>query len=293
MSRNNRLPNFAEYLAYASVHESPKKKGLPTWLGFLIGAGALAAFYAPVSKALALFPTILMTFCVGLPIVGMVIAGIDYALRRPRTQVEQEEANRHKIIGDLLDRAQNKKLYRQMDPTAAQLLEASAYYWSKIHKTLAGPAWTRTDISGHYATLRDHSIQAADQAMLEATMLCAPCVGEPQRKKSSDLANALEDLFDLDWEDALEGFRRVAKSESSDYAHRSPHIGQVFQPTRDIAERLKLLSEEVERVSSEMLLSKTSDSSFGSVSSIDLVLHELQMARQAEAELERRLQQGQ
>ncbi|MBV6458891.1 MAG: hypothetical protein HONBIEJF_02030 [Fimbriimonadaceae bacterium] len=291
--KSNKLPNFGAYLDYALRTTVPKRKGLPNIAGFLAFAGMITGFYFGVDQIFSLIPTILLTVFVGLPLVGSITTWIDSLMKRPRNSIEHEEVRQHGVVTDLFSRAESRKLHKELDPSAAQLLEACAYYWSAVHRSLTGPAWgSDENLGGHYAMLRQQSLQAADQAMLEATLLCAQCVGQPQRKKSEDLKEAFEDLFDLDWEDALDNFRRVAKAESHEYAHQSPNIKQVFYPVRDIAERLKLLAQEVEKVSSEIVHSKVALPGSGAVSSIDLVLKEFQLSRQAEAELEQRLNQG-
>jgi len=290
--KSSKFPNLSSFLEYAKETTVPKKKGLPNILSFVLFAATTVGAYMLAHQWLSIFPSLLVTFFIGMPIAGSVVAAIDNELKRPKTPQEHEDVRRHQIVNDLHSRADSRKLHKELDPSAAQLLEACAHYWNQIRRALTGPAWADPDVSGQYAMLREQSFQAANGAMLEALLLCAPCVGTPQRKKSDDLKEAWEDLLDLDWEDALDGFRRVAKAESHEYAFHSPHIRQVFQPVREIAERLKMLAEEVEQVSSEMLHSKAALPGTGAVSGIDLVLKEFQMSRQAEAELDQRLHQG-
>jgi pantoate kinase len=79
----------------------------------------------------------------------------------------------------------------------------------------------------------------------------------------------------------------LATTDTERYVHRSPNLNAVFTSARDLAERLKLLSEELDRLSGEIVQSGsvTTQHSF-SGARIDALINNLQSQRDAMRELD-------
>lgn len=282
--KNKRLPHFTAYLAVA--HEAASRSKRSVWgAGSCVGMVAgLPAMFFLLSSMVDWGWALLGTLILGPTLIAILLGIAEKFVGKPRTADERRQLE---FLGVLTRYQQSVgKLHKELDPTAAQLLEACAFYWQRVHVTLNGPAWT-DGTPARFLAIREQALRAADAAMEEATSLCVSCLGKPERSRSDALKNALEDFRDLDIEDALDGLRRVATADSSKYAHHSPHIDVVFAPVRDIAERLKLLSAEVERMSTEAMQRSTEAIPLAnSSSSIDLVLREMAETRAAERELD-------
>jgi hypothetical protein len=282
--KNKRLPQFSAYLAVA--HEAASRAKRSVWgVGGCVGAAAgLPAIFLLTNLMFGWLVAGAVTLFLGPALIAVALAIADRFVSRPRNEQERRQLA---YLG-VLNRYQGSvgKLHKELDPTAAQLLEASAFYWRRIHSTLNGPAWT-DGASGRFAAIREQALRAADAAMEEATALCVNCLGKPERSRQEALKDALKDLKDLDIDDALDGFRRAATADSSKFAHHSPHINLVFEPVRGIAERLKALSAEVERMSTDALRRSYESAPLAqSTSTIDLVLREMSETRAAERELD-------
>lgn len=282
--KNKRLPHFTAYLAVA--HEAASRAKRSVWgagscVGMVVGLPALFFLFASMMDwGWALLGTVVL----GPTLIAILLGIAEKFVSKPRSEDERRQLA---YLGVLTRYQQSVgKLHKELDPTAAQLLEACAFYWQRIHGTLNGPAWTE-GTPPRFMAIREQALRAADAAMEEATSLCVNCMGKPERSRSDALKNVIEDFRDLDIEDALDGLRRVATADSSKYAHHSAHINVVFPPVRDIAERLKMLSAEVERLSTDAMQRSTEAVPLAnSSSSIDLVLREMAETRAAERELD-------
>lgn len=294
MKRNKRFPYYGQFLkARAQVYERDDASAAAF---FGVTAGLVVLPFA----AYGLFRA---TEILGLALAAIVGGGIVLGLplsrlwNRRKNGPSREEQLRLKEIreahGKYIQLLNQGRLHKNLDPTAAQLLEAAAYYHSRVMADLESPAWTNPNVTGHYAALRDQARRAADEAMDQLMALLVKCIGTPQRERKDLWKDALEDLMDLDIEDALQGFRQASKADSSSTAHQSPYIGALFHPAREIAEKLKMLSAEVERLGREATTSTIAATGVSPYASqIDLVLGEIKATQEAEIELENRLRGG-
>jgi len=182
-----------------------------------------------------------------------------------------------------LDR--ERKLHKWMDPVAIQLLEAGAYHWSRIRMTFSDARWNVNQLPEHWVGLKQKANSSANLAMAELVILCAGCTGEPVKNRKDDFQSVFEDLVDLDIEDAVRGLAKVTATHPKEYRFQSPQTREIFEPAREIAERLKELADEMEQAT---LIAKTelpqSHLHLGN-ESIGHLLEEIKAVRQAEQEL--------
>ena len=179
----------------------------------------------------------------------------------------------------------DRKLPKWMDPVAIQLLEAGAYHWSRVRKTFGDVRWDTRDLPEHWVALREKAERAANLAMAELIILCTQCVGEPHKTRKGDFQSVLEDIVDLDIEDALRGLAKATATHPTEYRFSSPRTQEIFPHGKELAERLKDLAEEIEQATQ---IAKTEipelRTSLGQ-DSIETLLSEMRYVRQAEEEL--------
>jgi hypothetical protein len=209
--------------------------------------------------------------------------------RRPKSPAEARKMQARSVANVLRSLGQQRKLHKQVDPLVLQLLEVGAYHWTRIRARLDMPAWTTGELPAHRVALRTQIQDAADAAMDDLLLLAQGCIGDPERNRGDDLKSAFEDLADLDISQALAGFRRVAETDWTAYAHHSPNSGAVMSSGRPVVEKLAALADEVESMA---LPSLEAAPQTASTDSLDVLLSEIKSIRQAEQELEQRLGQG-
>lgn len=283
-SKRKRMPNFVRYVERRSP-EVARDDSARVLAGCTLGPLAMLGIGLALAQVVSGFVAALLTLVVGTPVVVATLALVLGRLGKPRSAEEKRRAAIHTLLESVGASIERKRLHREIDPTAAQLWEAAAYYWLAIRETLDGPWWASA--TGQYAALREQSKRAADEAMDEIVLLGSSCMGRPGRERKDDLRDAVEDLAELDIAEALEGFKRLAGSDKQAYSHRSPNIAAVFPAMRDLAEKLKLMSAEVSDLSQKAAATATAGpESLPAASGIDLVLTELKAVRQAESELE-------
>lgn len=182
-----------------------------------------------------------------------------------------------------LDR--ERKLHKWMDPVAIQLLEAGAYHWARIRTTFDDSRWNVSQLPEHWVGLKQKANAAANLAMAELVILCAGCTGEPVKNRKNDIQSVFEDFVDLDIEDALRGLARVSATHPKEYRFQSPQTREIFEPARQIAERLKQLADEMEQAT-QIAKSELPQAhiQLGN-ESIAHLLEEIKAVRQAEQEL--------
>lgn len=288
--KSKRLPNFGAYISYL-ITNPPFKPNVAGVAGSCIGAslGTLLALWGSVTLYEKLgfsFPMAMGAFFGGCGLLAILCGVANRWILKPKTASERHAKRVTDVAKVYFISIQRRKIHKELDPIAAQLLETSAFYWLKIQQLLSGSFWGSSDLSAHYHAIKEQTIQATDQAMHEALILCVDCLGEPQRKRSAELRDALEDMFSLDIQDALSGLKQVARADSSEYAHRSPQAQVIFEPVREIATRLQELSIEIERISSDVIMQSQDPAQKNATAPIDLVLSELKALQQAEQELE-------
>ncbi len=285
-----RFPYLNGYLQKAHEEQEQYSGGVAIGYGCL--ATALATMVAGFVGARFLgFLTVPVALAVG-TLVGVVVGRMVSAgqkKRMPSSRVQQAWA-----VADEMRRLRSgRKLHKWVDPSILQLLEAAAYHWTRVHNSLAGPAWASPNLPGHWASVRDQAAQAAQDAMADVIILARSCMGPPAKDKEEMVKEVFEDFADLDIAEALQGLKTLSKQDWTASAHQSPQARTVFMQARPIAERLQSLADEVERAavevgSSQVFLPATPEAT----QSIDAVLGELRAIKQAETELDQQLGQG-
>ena len=212
---------------------------------------------------------------------GVGIAMLDKWMKKPRSSDEQYLRELDSIVMRYAESMNFRRLHRDLDYTAAQLLEASAYYWSKVRIQMNSPAWNSDSTPAHLRAVRVQTLQAIDEAMREQLALCVRCLAVPGQKRSTDLRDVIEDALGIDVDKVLDSIRKGTVSKNGFQSERLPEI---FDPARQLAERLKMLSGEIDKMSFETL-QKYQGAGTGATSAIDAALRGMQEIRQAEGEL--------
>lgn len=278
LTASKKLPNFSEYLAYEGVEAKARTR--TAWkfsiagLGFIGAAGAAILairFGIPIWAAMP-------TFMIG---TSVALHQIDLWLKKPRSTDERYFLELDSIMSKYAQSMNRRRLHRELDNTAAQLLEASAYYWVRIRDQMSTPAWNSDATPSHLRAVRLQILQAATEAMREQMALCVRCLNMSSGSKNTDLRDVLEDTFGIDVDKILDSLR------SNPIAKRgmpSEHLPEIFDASRNLAEKLKRLSGEVDQMASENMKNFQGDGS-GAVASIDAALRGLGEVRAAETEL--------
>lgn len=222
---------------------------------------------------------------------GLII-GLTNAHRKRRLREDPREQRRQqvfKVAKELRELEVHRKLNKWMDPVALHLLEAGAYNWTRIMKTLDSPQWSPRDLPAYWVQIKQQVQLAAAEGMADLVLLTRSCVGPPQKDRQDDIKNIFESFVDLDIADALQGMKQMASSDWTAYAHQSPQAQAISQHGRLIAERLKDLADDVEAKASEIAVSSSTMTGLQSLEALDGVLGELRSVRQAEDEVQQRL----
>jgi hypothetical protein len=159
------------------------------------------------------------------------------------------------------------RLVKSLDQPVGQLLDEAARHWERIMVTLDSPYWQNPNLADHWKRVRGQSVTAADQAMNEILVLLAHTV---RPENAQGWQNVLEGL--------LEQYVGVARPE------QSGPLPSGFFPAREIAEKLKILASETERLNMQVL-QESESRNIASTSAIDLCLNEMRNLEQAESEL--------
>lgn len=231
-----------------------------------------------------------LSFPPALILVAAVVAGGlagGWAAKQMRGKLSEREQLFDQAVHSFGQVERRNKLHKELDPTVGQILEAAAFHWTRVATIIDSPLWE----SAQYQALRTQTRMAADEVMAELVTMGSWCLGTPQKTRKQDLGSVFEDLAELDIDDAIKGFKRIAKTASREYAHQSPYAATVFEPMRQMAEKLKTLADEIEATAEQTRLT-TQRTGATEVSSIDMILRELKAVRQAERELDDEQQQN-
>ena len=265
---SKKVPYLSEYLAY-EVAKSEANRGKP-WnspLPWLTVGGLVGAFLLPLPG--------IATFGLVVVLLG-VLSKLLQKLSKPRNP---EQERRDEVLRPYLKLAEYRRLHRNIDSTALQLLEASAYYWSKLRIRLNSAAWNSHSTPLHLSAIRAQTLEAIDHAMEEQIELCLKCVIPIGTKPKTDLREIMEDVIGLDVDDVLDSLKKGLKVKSGTQSGR---IHEIFEPSRAIAEKLKMLSEELDQISTENAIGVSTQSG----SRLDSALRDLQDVKTAYVELD-------
>lgn len=288
---SRKLPIFSDYLTKA--HQTVQKDDSGFWgfFGCIVAPAVLVLAAVFLSQLIAAWLAVFLTVFVGSPLVFGALHRIQKKLQEPKTAEQQRKLRFRTALEKYMGPLSRKKLHRELDPMAGQLLEAAAFHYTRIVVGLNGPFWTSAELPHHWLAVRAQILEAADDAMEDATMLCADCIGKPPRSRKDDFRDAVEGFGDLAWVDALQQLGQVVSAKEDRYAYKSPQMGVIFEPVREIAEKLKLLAEEVERRSLEVSRESAAQQ-YPASDSIDEVLGAMRSLHEAEAELDQQQRLG-
>lgn len=283
IKRSRKLPHLSDYIARELVRLKQNQRSwwsMPMgWLGAVGSAVGLGTLLMVAPGPLG--AKIAAGFCAGLPVFFGILAALDLHAKKPRTAQEQALARSLEVASTYATALNEKRLHNDLDYTSQQLLEASAFHWNAIHHQLSEPIWAGEDAALHLRAVREEVLTAADEGMREALALCLRTLaGKGERKNR--VGEILEDLSELDFESALEGFRQSVKGKN---AYQSPYLREIFEPVKAIAERLKALSSEVEKMTSDARMQVALPENRVK-SNLDQALRSLQELHTAQKELE-------
>lgn len=257
-------PYLTTYLS--AVTDRPELGQIATPMGAIVGFLAVSAGLTLVQSGLF--------GAIGLVVAALVGLGlfIQYKKRQPVPTAEdlrREEA--HKVAKTMRQCLDLRRLHRDLDEGSLILLDECARHWEKIRTTFTTGFWTDRDLPPAYLSARRTAMDAADDAMVDLLILFRPLLpSEVQSRQALDYV-----------EEAIETY--VVKGPL-----RPSHVPPAFYEAREIAEKLRELSSESEKMARNIdreQIRTTNPSS----SSLEASLSEIRAIRQAEDELRQNL----
>lgn len=286
-------PNLARYLDVTG------QQGLDTEFETVWGIGGFASFALAAALGIAVFLTTAAATNLGIGFVAALAAGsfgfigglaLTNRIVVGKVAKMDDEARLLMQAGAARKALRTldgeRKLVKWLDPVAGQMLDAGGYHWARVTAVLSGPFWNRSDLGGHWSSLKIRSHRAAELAMAELTMLAGSCVGEPKRSRDSDWKAVMEDVESLDFREIMIGVARMAGTDPKEYRFQSPRSAEVFQTCYDLVERLRKLADMLDREAQEAMITGAIPSGSYASESIDSILGDLRALRQAEEELQ-------
>lgn len=288
---DKRLPYLNAFLTYAQNDPAKARQDL------VIGSGIVSVLFT--------MPMVGITFGVALqnPAAGFIAGFVTLlggawavnAIRKkqvqPRNEAERAKIQAHHSSKPFQALRGRNRLHREVDASVLQLLEASAYHWSRVQSVLNGPIWNAPNLGAHWAGVRQQAQLAADTAMSELMTMASSAIGLPQRDREVEAKGVMKDFFDLEITEALNNLKTLAASDWTEYAHKSAHSEHIVRGGMAVAERLRHLADEVEGAQSSLSTAPgAAPVEYSSSQTLDAVLSELKAVKQAEDEL--RVQQG-
>ncbi len=186
----------------------------------------------------------------------------------PRAQ-RQEEARQ---VGDVMRKClELRRLHRDLDEASLILLEECSRHWARVQAVFSTGFWSDPQLLPAYASARQQAMDAADDAMHDVLILYAPCLPvEVKGRQPMDFV-----------EEALE-----------QYVFKAPlnptQPPAAFGPARKVADRLRDLADEAERIASDLHRQRVTEPAATS-GTLEASLSELRAIRQAEDELRQNL----
>lgn len=182
---------------------------------------------------------------------------------------EEERALLARNVGKgLQEMIRLRRLHRDLDPASLAVLEECARFWARASQAFESPYWTSEYLPIEYRVVRDQALVAVETSMADVMILYQNHVPENVSGRAP-----------MDYvEEALETY--VFKKPTTFTAPPA-----AFGPAREIAEKLRALAEEAERVSLEVASDPTIFAQAKPGRALDVTLGELRQIREAEAEL--------
>lgn len=258
-------PNLVTYLHHVVRAPAPTvgKLPLPAALGFASVWGVFTAGATLMHQPGLAIPAALLTF------------GLSALYSRgQRTEPSPRDQRRDEAreVGLIMQRClELRRLHRDLDENSLFLLEECARHWARVYAVFGSGFWTEPNLPNAYGTARQQALAAADEGMEDVLILYRPIL--PSQVSGRQAIDYVEE--------ALEN-----------YVFRGQTPGgqppAAFHHARQIAEKLRDLADEAERIASDLhrerLTSPTATSG-----SLDASLGELRAIREAEDELRQNL----
>lgn len=208
-----------------------------------------------------------------------------FSYMRRKKRPDSVAAETYVAVRTLKEATDNRALKKQLDPVIAPIAEYIFQIWFQIHQKLEGPAW-QGQLSASNVALRAEVLAAVDFAADEAIRLTAQCFGPPQRTEKDAWKDMMHSVSNMDFGEALSDLSDLISRDPQKYSHQSVNRSSVFPVLREIAEKMKLLRADVERLSSPASTIYREGSLSQASGEIDSVLRVMEATRVAEAELE-------
>ncbi|MGV3614596.1 MAG: hypothetical protein ACO1SV_04590 [Fimbriimonas sp.] len=258
-------PNLVSYLHHASRQPERVAGRLPlsTAVGLTSGWGVFAIGATLLHQPALAVPAAFLTF-------GM---GVLYSrTNRPAPSPRDRRREEAREVGDIMRRCLDlRRLHRDLDEGSLTLLEECSRHWARIYGVFGSGFWSDEHLPTAYAAAREQALNAADEAMEDVLILYRPCLpAEVKGRMAIDYV-----------EEALEQY--VFKGQTG--VGPSP---AAFGPARQIAEKLRDLANEAERIASDLHRERVTAPT-GVSGSLEASLGELRAIRQAEDELRQNL----
>jgi len=264
-NKARQYPNLVTYLHHVAQRKVETPAGR---LSVAAGVG-LASSWAAVATVGAL------THAAWLAIPATVVAlGLAGAMRdKPRAldapdQLRLDAQETATVMRECLER---RRLHRDLDTASLTLLEECARHWHRVNQVFSSPFWQDGLLPVHYHAARDQALRSAEAAMDEVMVLYRPCL--PSEVKGRDAMDYVEEALEQ-------------------YVFRGGTQGNVppaFVPAREIAEKLRDLANEAERISDDLRHDPSVAAQTAPGGTLDLSLGELRAIREAEEELRQNL----
>jgi hypothetical protein len=246
------------------------ESGKEDWPTPLVITGSVVASFGVISMIGAFISGAGLIALLGLaPIFGGIGVALSSWYRKPRTSEEARKRDVRaaaKIFKALVD---NHRLHRDLDPNSLLVLEECAHHWMRVKIAFTTGQWQESSLPHTYVTARDAALRSATEAMEDVLLAYREVL-----PKSVDGRSPMDYI-----DEALEAFTIKGKSGLRP-------IPPSFAIARDVADRLRTLADEAERLAFQSRQSE----GFRPGRSLDSALSGLRDLRAAEEELEEELQ---
>lgn len=199
---------------------------------------------------------------------GLTAAWVSH-LARPKTNEQERRHEAHEAILFMSGALGKGKLHRRIDKATGLLLEECSRHWLRVHDAVSGAFWEDKDLPEHWKHVRDQSKAAADRAMDDLIVMLKPVLEARTQQTSTQefIGDVLETFLNMDSDGPVDP------------------LPNAYLPARDIAQKLKLLADEVEETAQKAANDPSFREHYSSATQIDQVLSELRAIKQAETEL--------
>ncbi len=254
-----------EHYLQSRTSYKPKSRVSPAWMA---GAGVLAAGAVAAN-----------IFHMGAEwVVGCLCAAGIFASRfafvkpaEPETPTDQLLSEAEVAAEKLKDMSTRRRLHLVLHPGVAAILNECAALWQRIQVASDKTLWQAANVEPHWLTARNDWLAASDLAMAEALVLTDKSILlRPNRHRAEEVVEDILDTY---------VFKRPAGNDLP--------LPATFQPLRELAEKMKILAEEVEASTRKLnqVQGEAKEPAADASTRLDQVLGELRSIHQAESEL--------